>query len=58
MQRAIPVGRSGIRYNPRGVFYADRQRNNCLRLTYSRNTPTDVQEGLASLVELLYEEGY
>ena len=47
-----------VKYNPGGVFRADRQRNNCLRLTYSHNTPAEIREGVSRLAELFQEEGY
>ena len=47
-----------VKYNPGGVFRADRQRNNCLRLTYSHNTPAEIREGIARLAELFQQEGY
>ena len=47
-----------VKYNPGGVFRADRGRNNYLRLTYSHNTPGEIREGIARLAELFREEGY
>ena len=47
-----------VKYNPGGVFRADRQRNNCLRLTYSHNTPAEIREGISRLADLFQEEGY
>ena len=48
----------GVKYNPGGVFRADRGRNNYLRLTYSHNPPDEIREGIARLAELFREEGY
>ena len=50
--------RRDVKYNPGGVFRADRGRNNCLRLTYSHNSPEEIREGVARLAELFSEEGY
>lgn len=47
-----------VKYNPGGVFRADRQRNNCLRLAYSHNTPAEIAEGVGRLAELFRAEGY
>ena len=47
-----------VKYNPGGVFRADRGRNNHLRLTYSHNSPDEIREGVARLAELFSEEGY
>ena len=47
-----------VKYNPGGVFRADRGRNNYLRLTYSHNSPEEIREGIARLAELFSEEGY
>ncbi len=47
-----------VKYNPGGVFRADRGRNNYLRLTYSHNSPEEIREGVARLAELFREEGY
>ena len=47
-----------VKYNPGGVFRADRGRNNHLRLTYSHNSPDEIREGVARLAELFREEGY
>ena len=47
-----------VKYNPGGVFRADRGRNNHLRLTYSHNTPDEIREGIGRLAELFREEGY
>ncbi len=47
-----------VKYNPGGVFRADRGRNNYLRLTYSHNSPEEIREGIARLAELFHEEGY
>ena len=47
-----------VKYNPGGVFRADRQRNNHLRLTYSHNTPAEIREGIARLAEVFQQEGY
>ena len=47
-----------VKYNPGGVFRADRGRNNYLRLTYSHNSPDEIREGVARLAELFREEGY
>ncbi len=50
--------RRDVKYNPGGVFRADRQRNNYFRLTYSHNSPEEIREGVARLAELFREEGY
>ena len=42
-----------VKYNPGGVFRADRGRNNYLRLTYSHNSPEEIREGIARLAELV-----
>lgn len=47
-----------VKYNPGGVFRADRERNNYFRLTYSHNSPDEIREGIARLAELFREEGY
>lgn len=47
-----------VKYNPGGVFRADRQRSNYLRLTYSHNTPDEIGEGVARLAELFREKGF
>lgn len=47
-----------VKYNPGGVFRADRQRNNYLRLTYSHNTPDEIGEGIARLAELFRAKGF
>lgn len=47
-----------VKYNPGGVFRADRGRNNYLRLTYSHNSPEEIREGVARLAQLFREEGY
>ena len=47
-----------VKYNPGGVFRADRGRNNYLRLTYSHNSPEEIREGVARLAELFQEKGY
>ena len=47
-----------VKYNPGGVFRADRQRNNYFRLTYSHNSPDEIREGVGRLAELFREEGY
>ena len=50
--------RRDVKYNPGGVFRADRQRSNYLRLTYSHNTPDEIGEGIARLAELFREKGF
>ena len=47
-----------VKYNPGGMFRADRGRNNHFRLTYSHNTPDEIREGIGRLAELFREEGY
>ena len=47
-----------MKYNPGGVFRADRERNNYFRLTYSHNSPDEIREGVGRLAELFREEGY
>ena len=46
-----------VKYNPGSVFRADRGRRNYLRLTYSHNSPEEIQEGVAILADLFQREG-
>ena len=56
---ALPEAvRREVKYNPGGVFRADRGRNNYLRLTYSHNTPEEIGEGVGRLAELFRERGF
>ena len=55
LQKAV---QRDVKYNPGGVFRADRQRNNYFRLTYSHNSPDEIREGVGRLAELFREEGY
>ncbi len=47
-----------VKYNPGGVFRADRGYNNFLRLTYSHNTPAEIHEGISILAEVFRREGF
>ncbi|MQG75847.1 MAG: PLP-dependent aminotransferase family protein [SAR202 cluster bacterium] len=47
-----------VKYNPGGVFRADRGCNNYLRLTYSHNTPEEIHEGIKTLAEVFRQEGF
>ncbi len=46
-----------VKYNPGGVFRANRDRNNHLRMTYSHNTPDEIRQGVAVLAEVFEHEG-
>ena len=46
-----------VKYNPGGVFRANRDRNNHLRMTYSHNTPDEIRQGVAVLAEVFEREG-
>ena len=46
----------GVKYNPGGLFRANRDRNNYLRLTYSYNTPNEIHEGIKILADVFEEE--
>lgn len=47
-----------VKYNPGGVFRADRGCNDYLRLTYSHNTPEEIREGIKTLSEVFRKEGF
>ena len=44
------------RYNPGGLFRANRDKNNYLRLTYSYNTPNEIHEGIKILADVFEKE--
>ena len=46
---------ANIKYNPGGVFRADREFNNHLRLTYSHNTPEEIHKGIGKLAEVFVD---
>tara|TARA_B110000116_G_scaffold161668_1_gene139798 strand:+ start:2049 stop:3239 length:1191 start_codon:yes stop_codon:yes gene_type:complete len=46
----------GVKYNPGGVYRADREKNNYLRLTYSYNTPNEIHEGIKILADVFDKE--
>jgi len=47
----------GVKYNPGPIFRADRSATNKLRLTYSQNTPAEIEEGIAILADVFENEG-
>ena len=47
----------GVKYNPGSIFRADRSASNKLRLTYSQNTTTEIEEGIAILADVFENEG-
>jgi 2-aminoadipate transaminase len=48
---------SGVKYNPGGVFRANRDCNHFMRLTYSHNTPDEIHEGIGVLAGVFEREG-
>lgn len=48
---------AGVKYNPGGVFRADRGFNHFMRLTYSHNTPDEIREGVGILAGVFEREG-
>ena len=48
----------GVKYNPGPIFRADRTSSNKLRLTYSQNTTTEIEEGIAILADVFENEGF
>ena len=54
LDKAVDVG---IKYNPGPVFRADRSGKNKLRLTYSHNSPEEIDEGIGKLAVLFDKEG-
>ena len=46
-----------MKYNPGPIFRADRTSSNKLRLTYSQNTTTEIEEGIAILADVFENEG-
>ena len=50
--------KADVKYNPGGVFRAERDGNNFLRLTYSHNTPEEIHEGIGTLAEVFRQEGF
>mgnify|MGYP001350555385 CR=1 FL=1 len=47
----------GVKYNPGPIFRSDRGSTNKLRLTYSQNTTTEIEEGIAILADVFENEG-
>ena len=47
----------GVKYNPGPIFRSDRAGRNFLRLTYSHNTPSEIDEGVAILADVFDKEG-
>ena len=47
----------GVKYNPGSIFRADREGGNKLRLTYSHNSPEDIEKGIEILANVFEEEG-
>ena len=47
----------GVKYNPGSIFRSDRKGGNKLRLTYSHNTPEDIEKGIEILANVFEEEG-
>ena len=47
----------GVKYNPGSIFRADRKGGNKLRLTYSHNSPEDIEKGIEILANVFEEEG-
>ena len=45
-----------VKYNPGGLFRANRDKNNYLRLTYSYNTPNEIHEGIKILADVFEKE--
>ena len=48
---------AGVKYNPGGIYRADRGCNNYLWLTYSHNTPEEIREGISILAGVFEREG-
>ena len=48
----------GVKYNPGSVFRADRDAANRLRLTYSHNTPDEINDGISILADVFHDEGF
>ena len=46
----------GVKYNPGGLFRANRDRNNYLRLTYSYNSPQEIHDGIKLLADIFEKE--
>ena len=42
-----------VKYNPGGIFRAERDENQFFRLTYSHNNPDEIASGIKSLSEML-----
>ena len=47
----------GVKYNLGSIFRADRKGGNKLRLTYSHNSPEDIEKGIEILANVFEEEG-
>ena len=41
-----------FKYNPGGVFRAERDENQFFRLTYSHNSPEEIREGIETLSQV------
>ena len=54
LDKAVDVG---VKYNPGPIFRADRSGRNSLRLTYSHNSPAEIDEGIEKLAILFDKEG-
>ena len=48
---------AGVKYNPGGIYRADRARNNHLRMTFSHNTAEEIREGVATLAGVFERRG-
>jgi 2-aminoadipate transaminase len=48
----------GVKYNPGPIFRADRKGRNSLRLTYSHNSPEEIEKGIAILADVFEKEGF
>ena len=48
---------AGVKYNPGGIYRAQRDRNNHLRLTYSHNTAEEIYDGVATLADVFQRRG-
>ena len=48
---------AGVKYNPGPIFRSDRSGRNRLRLTYSHNSPAEINEGIEKLATLFGKNG-
>ena len=48
---------AGVKYNPGPIFRSDRSGRNSLRLTYSHNSPAEINEGIEKLATLFGKNG-